>query len=320
MDKHRLTDELIAAFLEGNVSPAEAEAVLAAARKNARLREYLAIAGAGPDIMPMRAEAAAGKRDNRCDIRCEQYVLQRFGITVSETELAERSASANWLKEGGTPLFQMGNLCAKYGLSVARQYDATPEDVRKALAEGYEVIVAVDGGEIDGDPVRERGEDAFIGRIPDHSLVILSYGNVVVCYNPFHGETPQMIPEDRFIDAWDDSNCYMVKINTKEAVAKTYTPAPLDLSDVTLPESLTELTEAIAENTHEVWSQSRLKEGWTYGPERDDTRLKHPDLLPYSDLPDGEKEYDRATAMNAIKLIVKLGYEIVKKQALPNEH
>lgn len=104
----------------------------------------------------------------------------------------------------------------------------------------------------------------------------------------------------------------MVKINTKEAVAETYTPTPLDLSDVTLPESLTALTEAIAENTHEVWSQGRRKEGWTYGPVRDETRKKHPDLLPYSYLPDSEKEYDRATAMNAIKLIVKLGYKIEK--------
>ena len=115
------------------------------------------------------------------------------------------------------------------------------------------------------------------------------------------------------MDAWEDSDFYMVKVNTLEAVAQTYKPAPLDLSDVSLPESLTELTEAIAENTHEVWSQSRIAEGWTYGPVRDEDTRKHPDLLPYSDLPDSEKEYDRATAMNAIKLIVKLGYRIEKK-------
>ena len=104
----------------------------------------------------------------------------------------------------------------------------------------------------------------------------------------------------------------MAKIIDLEAVAKTYSPAPLDLSDVSLPESHTELTESIAENTHEVWSQGRRKEGWTYGPERDETRKKHPDLLPYCYLHDREKEYDRATAMNAIKLIVKLGYKIEK--------
>lgn len=98
-----------------------------------------------------------------------------------------------------------------------------------------------------------------------------------------------------------------------EAVAKTYSPAPLDLSDVTLPESLTALTEAIAENTHEVWAAGRIREGWTYGPERDDKLKKHPDLIPYSELPDGEKQYDRETAMNTIKLVMKLGYDLVKR-------
>lgn len=313
MNNHKLTDEVIAAFLDGNATPSETKALLAAARKSKRLREYLAIAAPEPEVIPMTAQAAIGTRDNLCNIRCEQYVLQRFGITASEEELVAKAASAKWLKAGGTPLFQMGNLCSEYGLSVTRKYDATLEDIKCALTDGCEVIVAVDGGEIDGDFAAEAFEDAIAGKIPDHSMVVLSVGNEVICYNPFHGEAPQMVPENRFIDAWDDSNSYMVKINTKEAVAKTYKPAPLDLSDVTLPERLTELTEAIAENTHEIWSQKRIEEGWTYGLERDDSQLKHPDLLPYSDLPDSEKEYDRATAMNAIKLIVKLGYTIEKK-------
>lgn len=313
MDKHRLTDEVIAAFLEGNATPAEAAAILSAAKKDRRLREYLALAAPEPDILPMLAQAATGQRDNLCNIRCEQYVLQKFGITVSEEKLAEKAASASWLKDGGTPLFQIGNLCADYGLSVARKYDSSFEDIQAAWKDGHEIIVAVDSGEIDGDLVAESLEDAFVGDIPDHSMVVLSIeDDVVVCYNPWHGDQPQLIPIDRFMDAWEDSDYYMVKINTKEAVAKSYKPTPLDLSDVVLPESLTELTEAIAENTHEVWSQNRIAEGWTYGPVRDDATRKHPDLLPYSDLPEGEKEYDRATAMNAIKLIVKLGYKIEK--------
>lgn len=313
MDKHWPSDEILAAFLEGSASAAEVEAVLAAAKADARLREYLSIAGSSAESIPMLAQAATGERDNLCNIRCEQYVLQCFGITASEEELAAKAASEDWLKEGGTPLFQIGNLCAGNDLSVARKYNASLDDIRTALAEGYQVIVAVDGGEIDGDLTAEAIEDAFVGKIPDHALVVLSVGEDVVCYNPFQGDIPQAIPGERFIDAWDDSNCYMVKINTKEAVSKTYKPAPLDLSDVALPEELTELTEAIAENTHEVWSQNRLNEGWTYGPVRDDALLKHPDLLPYSDLTEGEKEYDRATAMNAIKLIVKLGYKIEKQ-------
>lgn len=106
----------------------------------------------------------------------------------------------------------------------------------------------------------------------------------------------------------------MAQKQSLKALAAGYQPAPIDLSDVVLPESLLALTEAVAENTHEVWSQSRLSEGWTYGPRRNDAKRKHPCLIPYADLPEVEKAYDRNTAMNAIKLIVKLGYRIEKAE------
>ena len=73
-----------------------------------------------------------------------------------------------------------------------------------------------------------------------------------------------------------------------------------------------DLREAIAENAHDVWADARIKEGWTFGPERDDVNKKHPDIIPYSALPDSEKEYDRIMAFDTIKLVKKLGYKIVK--------
>jgi len=91
-----------------------------------------------------------------------------------------------------------------------------------------------------------------------------------------------------------------------------YKPAPADLSDVQLPDGLMELREEIAKNAHEVWAQNRMNEGWTYGPVRNDALKQHPDLVSYEDLTDGEREYDRATAMNSIKLLIKLGYKIEK--------
>ena len=74
-----------------------------------------------------------------------------------------------------------------------------------------------------------------------------------------------------------------------------------------------ELREAIAENAHDVWAVARIKDGWTFGPERNDTLKHHPDLIPYSALPDGEKEYDRLMALNTIKLVKKLGFDLVKR-------
>ncbi len=92
-----------------------------------------------------------------------------------------------------------------------------------------------------------------------------------------------------------------------------YKPEPIDTSGIVLPEDLLELTEKIAENVHEVWALGRVREGWTYGPVRDDARKQTPCLVPYDELPEEEKEFDRNTAMETIKLICKLGYNIQKE-------
>lgn len=95
---------------------------------------------------------------------------------------------------------------------------------------------------------------------------------------------------------------------------KEYNPKPVDLSDVVLDDDLTELREAIAENAHDIWAVARQKEGWTYGPNRDDEKKYSPCMMPYSDLPECEKEYDREMAMQTIKLIHKLGYDFIKRK------
>lgn len=93
----------------------------------------------------------------------------------------------------------------------------------------------------------------------------------------------------------------------------TYTPSPLDTTEISLPESLINLTEAMARNVHEVWAAGRIKEGWKYGEVRDDERKTHPCLVSYEELPDSEREYDRQTAIQTLKLIMKLDYQITKE-------
>lgn len=92
-----------------------------------------------------------------------------------------------------------------------------------------------------------------------------------------------------------------------------YKPNPIDTSKIELPEDLLELTEKIAENVHENWSVGRIADGWTYGETRDDDKKTTPCLVPYSELSDSEKEYDRVTALQTLKLIVALGYKISKE-------
>jgi hypothetical protein len=92
----------------------------------------------------------------------------------------------------------------------------------------------------------------------------------------------------------------------------SYIPKPIDTSNIELPASLLDLTEKLAEHIHDIWAQKRMSEGWSFGPRRDDKLKTHPDLVTYPELPDSEKEYDRATAMESIKAIIALGYKISK--------
>ena len=91
-----------------------------------------------------------------------------------------------------------------------------------------------------------------------------------------------------------------------------YIPNPVDLSEVELPQELVELVEAISKNVHDVWAANRMSEGWSYGPTRDDAKRETPCLVPYEELSDEEKAYDRNTATNTLKYIISLGYKITK--------
>ena len=90
-----------------------------------------------------------------------------------------------------------------------------------------------------------------------------------------------------------------------------YVPAPINTSGVALPAALEGLLERLAENAHDVWAAERMKQGWTYGPTRDDIAKRHPCLVPYSQLPESEKEYDRQAAAETLKAILKLGCRIL---------
>lgn len=91
-----------------------------------------------------------------------------------------------------------------------------------------------------------------------------------------------------------------------------YNPKPIDTSDIELSADLNTLVEQMAKNVHEVWAQTRISQGWSYGEKRDDAKKTHPCLVPYEELPEDEKVYDRETSIGTLKLIMKLGFKIVK--------
>lgn len=92
----------------------------------------------------------------------------------------------------------------------------------------------------------------------------------------------------------------------------SYFPHPIDTKEVTIDLELGDLCEALAKNAHENWAMQRMKEGWEHGTERDDATKKHPCLVPYEQLPESEKEYDRLMVRETIKCSIALGYRIDK--------
>ena len=90
----------------------------------------------------------------------------------------------------------------------------------------------------------------------------------------------------------------------------SYTPQPINTDDIVLPKELNSIIEILAENVHDTWAIARLKDGWTYGVKRDDVAKTHPCLVPYTELSESEKSYDRITATQTIKIIIKSGFKI----------
>ena len=318
--------EVLAAYLDGNATASEIHSILDAMIEDAELRELMHISQCVDadlemdgdndlEIIPMTAMAATCNEGNYCCLECEKHILQQWGIEYDEKTMLQDAIQNKWLKEQGTVLHHVGRHLEKNGLIVVRRYHCTLKDIEDALLVGDSVIAAVDGGELTGDAMEEWCEDRMRGEFPDHTVVIKSYNPIektVEIFNPDSPKEVDIYAVSRFLDAWKDSKYYLVTINLKDM--KTYNPKPIDLSNVELPDELNELREALAENAHDVWAVERIAQGWTYGPKRDDDKKETPCMVPYSQLPDSEKKFDRDMAESSLKLVKAVGYDIIKKE------
>ena len=308
-NKEYISDELLAAYLEGNTNEVETLEVLNALKANPELQEMLYIALQVEDEtaqiveLPMM-QVAALSGENICAVRCEMYILHRRRIPYDEEWLLNTARRKDWLKSDGTPLYCLGNLLACLGMLVSRKYNSTIDDIKHALDLDNDVVVGVD---------REKlyAEGVDLEDLTNHAVVVTHIeGDYVTVFDPYEEPYISRILMSDFLPAWKESHNYMIQILQS---VEEYVPHPIDVDNVPLDGDLEELQEAIAENAHDVWAEARIKEGWTYGEERDDTNKKHPDLVPYTALPEDEKDYDRKMAFNTIKLVKKLGFEIVKR-------
>ena len=131
---------------------------------------------------------------------------------------------------------------------------------------------------------------------------------LVTVYNPL-SKAIETYATDAFIKAWEETGGQCTTAFDNDG---TYRPKLLDLGHMELPADLNDLLEALAENAHDRWALERQSEGWTYGRERNDKQLLTPNMLPYSQLGESEKEYDRVMAADTLRLLIALGYKIVK--------
>ena len=320
----KLSSELIAAYLDGNTTAEETLSVLKNIAIDEELRELIEISKAvdcelgtkesGFDILPLEALAATCGEENFCSMECEKYIMNSFGINCNEQTLYKTAIDNRWQKEEGMPLYNIGRCLEEYGMKVLRRFDCNFNDICQALKQGYGVMAVVDGGELSGNEIEEYFEDILIGEKPDHTVVVLDCDvekGIITIFDPDSTASQNKYNIEKFADAWADSKNYLIITNINDM--ETYEPKPIDLTGVELPEELEELREAIAENAHEVWAVNRKAEGWSYGSKRDDEKKQNPCMIPYSQLPESEKAYDREMAVNTIKLLIKLGYEIKKR-------
>lgn len=312
-----ISDELLAAFLDGNTNAEDTMRMLEAAEQDKELQEIIRIANevdedmataVKPAVIPMTAMAAKTKETYLCDIECEEFVLHQFGIEVTHKSLLDTAYKNCWLRDKGMPLYNIGRLLEKNNLSVSRRYNSTIEEIDRLLSAGNQLIAVVNDSILCNALSSES-------RYPNHAVAISSISietGEIILFNPNADEELTSYSIASFLEAWRESNNYLVVINTTDKFI--YEPSPIGLDDVELSDDLAELQEAIAENAHEVWAKNRRDQGWSYGPERNDQKKETPDMIPYCNLPESEKLYDREMAINTIKLVKKLGWDIVKQK------
>lgn len=165
-----------------------------------------------------KARIALSDADALCAIRCEQYVLDMFGIHKPLFELKRLAEDKGWLTDTGVAIENLGKIPKHYGLTV-RTYKSDINRISAAVDAGKQVLVAVDGGELIGNPFEEKLEDAIVGGIADHCVVVLNYDeeeNKVMLFNPAFGDIPLTVSSETFLDAWEDSGNYTIEISNRK--------------------------------------------------------------------------------------------------------
>lgn len=321
-----ITPELITRFVLGSTTADEWFAVSAAMREKPKVREHVKLTMelysdlgekmpmANPQgqtvcktyamLLPI-ATLAASCDTNDCVVRCEQFVLERYGRKSKYETLRKEALLRDWLREKGTPLFNIGRALELAALSVARMFNGSLKTIGNELAAGCSVIVALNTKALTAKTVSEDAK-------PDKAVVVLETdedNGLVSVFDPQWSPSRRTLRTKDFMRAWRASKKYFVSIT--ERGVRPYKPHPEPVSQVKLPEEIIPIADMLAENAHSICAIGRLveykkqrKKGLDVHPEND------PYMKPFHELTKKDRKSDYLTALNTIKLIHKLGFTI----------
>lgn len=218
-----ISDEMLAAYLDGNATSQERETIINAGidissfMKDVQLSSDIEVPtdfAMDIDVNPYMQSYA-----DTCAIKSQQLILNDFGIPCTEDDLVKYSAEHGWYNGNGTSMEDVGNLLEDAGIHCTKQCDANVFNLISELSQGHKVIVGVDSGELWGNRFIEWLKDFFLGVTPDHALLVTGIdtsdpNNIkVIVTDPGTGEAGKAYPLEQFMDAWSDASCYMCSTN-----------------------------------------------------------------------------------------------------------
>lgn len=190
--------------------------------------------GSDPIFDPMINQGPEGV----CAIRSQQIILRDYGIDVSLEELKQFAIQNGWYEDGGgTPMGYVGAIIDACGVGVRQDINCTVYDLVNELAQGHRVIVGVDANELwadrDGNHIAQTKEffrDMF-NEEANHALIVAGVevnpndpeDVKVILTDPGTGDLRIEYTLEQFMDAWEDSDCFMTT---------TTTPAPYQYDEV----------------------------------------------------------------------------------------
>jgi len=208
-------------------------------------------------------------------------------------------------------------LTAIVGLCDLLDDRTTAEKIQARAREMDSVITRIDQGWIDSEKVRNIIRKYYdIGPAGTHELVARAiheeYRELQKKTGPAPESNPSMRPWDELPRRLKDSNLRQVE-NLWKALSligcgigiSTGRKEPL------FAFSVSEI-EFLAEKEHEAWVDERVRKGWAYGSARNDPEKIHDCIVPWSRLPEAQREKDRNAIRALPPILAKVNLKIVR--------